>query len=109
MSMKNTSLDPLKDIDIYLYMSVSLYITIFVSVYICKFYTLKIHCLITKTVEWIKHTTKRHKHKCGGMYTFHRSHRQKYKGSAYREDSIRSSNIIIFIVQMKRKQRLKAL
>lgn len=85
MPMKKISLDTLNDIDIYLYMSVSLYITIFVSVYICKFHKLKIHCLITKTVEWIKHTTKRHKHKCEEMYTFQRSHRQKYKGSVKKQ------------------------
>ena len=68
--MKKISLETLKDIDIYLYRSVP----IFVSVYIHKFYKLKIQCLITKTVEWIKHTTKRHKHKCEEMYTFQRSH-----------------------------------
>ena len=68
--MKKISLETLKDIDIYLYRSVP----IFVSVYIPKFYKLKIQCLITKTVEWIKHTTKRHKHKCEEMYTFQRSH-----------------------------------
>lgn len=85
MSMKKISQETLKYIDIYLYMSMPLCITIFVSVYIGKFYKLKIHCLITKTVEWIKHTTKRHKHKCEEMYTFQRSHGQKYKGSVKKQ------------------------
>lgn len=66
-------------------MSVSLFIPIFISFYIYMFCKLKIYCLITKTVEWMKYTTKRNKHKFEEMYTFQRSHRHNYKGSVKKQ------------------------